>query len=180
MKRKTLAGMLSEALCWRARRVSERRGSIPIPILRCTWETGTCHPQSVHLSSTLPIIEHDDDEIPFSRRAREAGRRFTGGKKDGEFFSSIHSFFFFPLFSFRSFLFLRGFVFSVSSSLPTLSSSVLSLSHLPSPLSLCAFSLLQASFSFLFCPRSPLLLVLPIVFLSSFFTALLSGSQYRG
>ena len=94
VKRKTLAGMLSEALCWRARRVSERRGSIPIPILRCTRETGTCHTQSVRLSSTLPIIEHDDDEIPFSRRAREAGRRFTGGKKDGESFLRFIPFFF--------------------------------------------------------------------------------------
>ena len=49
---------------------------------------------SVHLSSTPPIMERgasiredlpgDNDEIPFARRAREAGRKFTGGKKDGK------------------------------------------------------------------------------------------------
>ena len=84
VKRKTLAGMLSEALCSRARRVSERRPasiSTPIPILRRTREGST--PCNVHLSSTPPIMEHDDDETPFARRAREAGRRFMGGKKDG-------------------------------------------------------------------------------------------------
>ena len=84
VKRKTLAGMLSEALCSRARRVSERRPasiSTPIPILRRTREG--CTPCNVHLSSTPPIMEHDDDETPFARRAREAGRRFMGGKKDG-------------------------------------------------------------------------------------------------
>ena len=87
VKRKTLAGMLSEALCSRARRVSERRhpGSIPIPIRRRTREATT---GSLRLSSTtLLIMEHEDgdDEIPFARRARarEAGRRFMGGKKDG-------------------------------------------------------------------------------------------------
>jgi hypothetical protein len=104
VKRKTLAGMLSEALCSRARRVSERKsGSIPIPvpILRRSRETGgTCHAQSVRLSSSTPIKEHDDDEIPFARRAREAGRRFTGGKKDGEFL--FESLFFFSS-SFLSF-----------------------------------------------------------------------------
>ncbi|KIJ92334.1 hypothetical protein K443DRAFT_13682 [Laccaria amethystina LaAM-08-1] len=83
VKRKTLAGMLSEALCSRARRVSERKsGSIPIPILRRTRETGGTGGTCVRLSSSTPIMEHDDDEIPFARRAREAGRRFTGGKKD--------------------------------------------------------------------------------------------------
>ena len=87
VKRKTLAGMLSEALCSRARRVSERRhpGSIPIPVRRRPREATMGSPR---LSSTTPpIMEHEDggDEIPFARRAREAGRRFMGGKKDGEF-----------------------------------------------------------------------------------------------
>ena len=88
VKRKTLAGMLSEALCSHIRRVSEQRlGSIPI--LRHMREVG-----SVHLSSTPPITERgasiredlpgDNDEIPFARRAREAGRKFTGEKKDGK------------------------------------------------------------------------------------------------
>jgi hypothetical protein len=56
LKRKTLAGMLSEALCSRARRVSERRSSG---------------------SPSSP-----SDEVPFARRAREVGKRFSGGKND--------------------------------------------------------------------------------------------------
>ena len=56
--RRTLAGMLSEALCSRARRVSERRP-----------RTGA----------------KDADEVPFARRAREQGRAFRGGKVDGAF-----------------------------------------------------------------------------------------------
>ncbi|KAG9312609.1 hypothetical protein JVU11DRAFT_7006 [Chiua virens] len=56
--RRTLAGMLSEALCSRARRVSERKG----------------------------FSADDDgeveDEIPFARRAREQGKSFRGGKID--------------------------------------------------------------------------------------------------
>ncbi|KAH7908687.1 hypothetical protein BJ138DRAFT_1068361, partial [Hygrophoropsis aurantiaca] len=51
--RRTLAGMLSEALCSRARRVSERRGKGDVA-----------------------------DEVPFARRAREMGRPFRGGKID--------------------------------------------------------------------------------------------------
>ncbi|EGO23088.1 hypothetical protein SERLADRAFT_471794 [Serpula lacrymans var. lacrymans S7.9] len=56
--RRSLAGMLSEALCSRARRVSERRG------------TSCGSPSSF------------DDEVPFARRAREQGRSFRGGKID--------------------------------------------------------------------------------------------------
>lgn len=58
LKRKTLAGMLSEALCSRARRVSERK------------------------SPSLPPSSSEEDEVPFARRAREAGKRFSGGKND--------------------------------------------------------------------------------------------------
>lgn len=59
--RRTLAGMLSEALCSRARRVSERgRGS------------------ARSLAS-----DFEEDEIPFARRAKEHGRAFRGGKPDG-------------------------------------------------------------------------------------------------
>ncbi|KAH7923582.1 hypothetical protein BV22DRAFT_571653 [Leucogyrophana mollusca] len=54
--RRTLAGMLSEALCSRARRVSERRGK--------------------------SASEDIEDEVPFARRAREQGRPFRGGKID--------------------------------------------------------------------------------------------------
>lgn len=53
--RRSLPGMLSEALCSRARRVSERR---------------TKSQESV------------DEEVPFARRAREQGRTFRGGKVD--------------------------------------------------------------------------------------------------
>ncbi|KAH6915168.1 hypothetical protein BKA70DRAFT_1383297 [Coprinopsis sp. MPI-PUGE-AT-0042] len=63
LRRKTLAGMLSEALCSRARKVSERRS-----------------PRSSGASTPGGIF--DDDEVPFARRAREAGRYFRGGKHD--------------------------------------------------------------------------------------------------
>ncbi|KAF5348239.1 hypothetical protein D9756_010505 [Leucocoprinus leucothites] len=60
LKRKTLAGMLSEALCSRARHVSERKASY-------------------HKSTLVDV-----DEVPFARRAREAGRRFGGGGKNDD------------------------------------------------------------------------------------------------
>lgn len=66
LPRRTLAGMLSEALCSRARNVSQRRSNIP-PI-----------------AETVPMDSDIDDEIPFSRRAREERRVFSGGKPDGE------------------------------------------------------------------------------------------------
>jgi hypothetical protein len=59
LRRRTLAGMLSEALCSRARRVSER--------------------------ARRPVgaqVEDIEDEVPFARRAREQGRSFRGGKND--------------------------------------------------------------------------------------------------
>lgn len=59
--RRTLAGMLSEALCSRARRVSERKGK-----------------------SFADDDGELEDEIPFARRAREQGKTFKGGKIDGE------------------------------------------------------------------------------------------------
>ena len=68
LSRRTLAGMLSEALCSRARTVSQRRFKT----------TSTAEP-------TITLSESDiDDEIPFARRAREEGRPFSGGKPDGE------------------------------------------------------------------------------------------------
>ena len=63
LRRKTLAGMLSEALCSRARKVSERRS-----------------PRSSGASTPSDML--DEDEVPFARRAREAGRYFRGGKHD--------------------------------------------------------------------------------------------------
>jgi len=67
LPRRALAGMLSEALCSRARRVSQRRFK----------------PTSA--AETFETILEVDDEIPFGRRAREEGRPFNcGGKPDGE------------------------------------------------------------------------------------------------
>lgn len=66
LPRRTLAGMLSEALCSRARNVSQRRSNV------------------TPIAKTMPMDSDIDDEIPFSRRAREEGRVFSGGKPDGE------------------------------------------------------------------------------------------------
>ncbi|KZT67545.1 hypothetical protein DAEQUDRAFT_388416 [Daedalea quercina L-15889] len=55
--RSTLAAMLSEALCSRARRAAERRAD----------KNAACDPEL---------------EVPFARRARELGRSFQGGKPD--------------------------------------------------------------------------------------------------
>ncbi|KAG2143096.1 hypothetical protein DEU56DRAFT_258244 [Suillus clintonianus] len=57
--RRTLAGMLSEALCSRARRVSERRGR-----------------------GVDDGVFDMEDEVPFACRARESGKPFRGGKID--------------------------------------------------------------------------------------------------
>ncbi|KAI0259478.1 phosphatase 2C-like domain-containing protein [Gloeopeniophorella convolvens] len=56
LPRRTLAGMLSEALCSRARTVSQRRARAAAAVA--------------------------DEEVPFARRAREEGRAFCGGKSD--------------------------------------------------------------------------------------------------
>lgn len=65
LRRRTLAGMLSEALCSRARRVSERRKQ---PLVASTTD-----------GPSAPI---EEDEVPFARRAREVGKSFSGGKSD--------------------------------------------------------------------------------------------------
>ncbi|EPQ53197.1 hypothetical protein GLOTRDRAFT_45575 [Gloeophyllum trabeum ATCC 11539] len=62
--RRALAGMLSEALCSRARKVSERP------------------PRKVDNAPG----ESKEMETPFARKAREQGRWFSGGKSDGESF----------------------------------------------------------------------------------------------
>jgi len=66
LARRSLAGMLSEALCSRARRVAERGPSGP------------------GRRGTLEVVGEEVDEVPFARRAREEGKRFKGGKVDGK------------------------------------------------------------------------------------------------
>lgn len=69
--------MLSEALCSRARRVSERR------------------PQDTSSASVAnggpgaDLLGVDEFEVPFARRAREQGKMFRGGKIDGEHFAFL-------------------------------------------------------------------------------------------
>jgi len=65
LARRSLAGMLSEALCSRARRVAERG----------TSGSGR--------RGVLEVVGEEVDEVPFARRAREEGKRFKGGKVDG-------------------------------------------------------------------------------------------------
>ena len=66
LARRSLPGMLSEALCSRARRVAERGSS------------------GSGRRGALEVVGEEVDEVPFARRAREEGRRFKGGKVDGE------------------------------------------------------------------------------------------------
>lgn len=66
LARRSLAGMLSEALCSRARRVAERGSS---------GSGGR---------GALEVVGEEVDEVPFARRAREEGKRFKGGKVDGK------------------------------------------------------------------------------------------------
>lgn len=70
--RGTLAGMLSEALCSRARCVSERRPQAYSRRRGGAMRVGTDENVGA------------EDDIPFGRRAREEGRWFAGGKLDGE------------------------------------------------------------------------------------------------
>ena len=83
--RRTLAGMLSEALCSRARSVSERQGKRKH---RPRKHSPSSSFGGVKLSSSAPETilecseEDADDEVPFARRAREEGKTFSGGKMD--------------------------------------------------------------------------------------------------
>jgi len=65
LPRRTLAGMLSEALCSRARKVSQRRSQMVS-------------------AETIQMISEAADEIPFGRRAREERRPFNGGGKSDD------------------------------------------------------------------------------------------------
>jgi hypothetical protein len=71
--RKALAGMLSEALCSRARAVIERGRA--------------------HRKCATGQFAKEEPESPFAMRAREHGHVFRGGKADGEpdiLFSYLH------------------------------------------------------------------------------------------
>ncbi|KAJ6568341.1 hypothetical protein DFH09DRAFT_918021 [Mycena vulgaris] len=67
LRRRTLAGMLSEALCSRARRVATRRAG-----------GRSCAVEALREGE----VEAEEDETPFARRARETGRVYRGGKND--------------------------------------------------------------------------------------------------
>lgn len=81
--RRTLAGMLSEALCSRARSVSERRGrmskSSSPRLFASAPSTGNSPLRAMLLDDTNATLA---DEVPFARRAREHGKCFRGGKPD--------------------------------------------------------------------------------------------------
>ncbi|KAH9939727.1 phosphatase 2C-like domain-containing protein [Epithele typhae] len=64
-RRSTLAGMLSEALCSRAKRVSETRGS-----------------RREKKTVAAPATSATETDVPFAKRAREQGKLFEGGKPD--------------------------------------------------------------------------------------------------
>ena len=66
LARRSLAGMLSEALCSRARRVADRGSS------------------GSGRRGALEVVGEEVDEVPFARRAREEGKKFKGGKVDGK------------------------------------------------------------------------------------------------
>lgn len=76
--RRTLAGMLSEALCSRARQMSTQRRA----------EGSNVREEGENKKDQEAIVE----DLPFERRAREEGRSFRGGKCDGEPFHSAYHF----------------------------------------------------------------------------------------
>ncbi|KAF8063541.1 hypothetical protein FPV67DRAFT_251601 [Lyophyllum atratum] len=104
LRRHTLAGMLSEALCSRARSVSERRhnrtngfssglsSSAPAGSSPLSSSDRSCSSapnsnaadarRSSPRRSPSPEPCADADETPFARRARELGKTFSGGKRD--------------------------------------------------------------------------------------------------
>ena len=78
-RRSTLAGMLSEALCSRAKRVSETRGSRKAE--KATKSVLT----STEAGASTQAQAQAQADVPFARRAKEQGKLFEGGKPDGEF-----------------------------------------------------------------------------------------------
>ena len=89
--RKTLAAMLSEALCSRARMVSERaraakQGDVFGEIsTSCDSDRGRSTERVINGDISPKVNPEDpvEDEVPFARRAREEGKTFCGGKCDG-------------------------------------------------------------------------------------------------
>ena len=93
--RKTLAAMLSEALCSRARMVSERaraakQGDVFGEIsTSCDSDRGRSTERVINGDISPKVNPEDpvEDEVPFARRAREEGKTFCGGKCDGKYIS---------------------------------------------------------------------------------------------
>jgi hypothetical protein len=82
--RRTLAGMLSEALCSRARsRATAKQGRRRRP----QTASSALAAASGEQQPTGEENEVDENEIPFARRARESGKSFPkgSGKNDGQF-----------------------------------------------------------------------------------------------
>ncbi|KIM37457.1 hypothetical protein M413DRAFT_13389 [Hebeloma cylindrosporum] len=104
LKRKAFAGMLSEALCSRAKRVSEtkvtplsthshstRKATTKKPLFSIIPEEAEPPREGISLVTSSTFDEYpstteadtvDVGEIPFARRAKLNGRRFRGGKVD--------------------------------------------------------------------------------------------------
>ncbi len=79
LRRSSLAGMLSEALCSRAKRVSETRG-----IRKGHAEKKNAMVNGEGTSTGGPAVKEQARDVPFAKRAREQGKLFEGGKPDGE------------------------------------------------------------------------------------------------
>ena len=79
LRRSTLAGMLSEALCSRAKRVSETRGS------RRGQKNAVGNSTDASAAGASGVQAEHAHDVPFARRAREQGKLFEGGKPDGAF-----------------------------------------------------------------------------------------------
>ncbi|KAJ7493171.1 hypothetical protein B0H11DRAFT_2005199 [Mycena galericulata] len=79
LRRRTLAGMLSEALCSRARRVATRRAGKERGRSCAATASSSSVPSA---GSSSAASDEDEDETPFARRARETGRVYRGGKND--------------------------------------------------------------------------------------------------
>ncbi|KAK7031652.1 protein phosphatase [Favolaschia claudopus] len=107
LRRQTLAGMLSEALCSRARRVATRKAgkerwrgcsgaaissSLPGSASASGSASTSVSTPSTSVASgstaasSLPTLLEEpwteEDDTPFARRARESGRAYRGGKSD--------------------------------------------------------------------------------------------------